>query len=800
MAIPPIEISTRKLDVAPSLQYFKSSKAEDARVVGGTISDVATGLNRIVEVQRRANEREAEYAVQQADNFVRNGWLGTDTQDEATGEWRHNPGVADRTWEQMRDDKTTPLDEMRRLQKAVREQEFYTNLTPDQRKVFERKWLFKSDEHSRTAQQHHQRLSLARIQDETRRTIEMRGEEVGRVYGADDLVYTKVAGRNALLNWADMQGTALNERSRAMLDDPRCNFDDIAKSQGWDGKTRAQKLHEYRKVALGFDINRITAFQQAAATGRNLGAYSPDQCADIADRMTDSLNGNAFGRRPDGTKKGTGWLGNVGSATEVITEFSARDGEDDGTDAVRDANGNLIDYPTLVPGLSKVEVEAVRKAAAGDKDVLKSAEWSSVIEKSRAHAKKQIASGKSVWANSGTGEEMITDAEAAKIHAETDKARKKLEALRVEVNRRDYDACLAEVGEIELDLLSPQKVAQTGNGLNYDKFCEDLAARHPTLSKEQSVAIRKQYRQLCTYFDKYTADLAKHNKAVADKENKRNSQYGWFKEDGSFVPATAFPKDSDGDSMKEFNEESAVWQNPKNAMARLEAARMTGRLSEADYKRYYAYGTMMMDKEAQNWWFKNYGKFDIHGLTRTEYGETDVKRDIRKSRERGNYSAASGIFAANRGVGKAYGSAADFVADTLENDREDGNETLVPLDVLPKVYDTVRRFARAGVDPADAVRAILQPALQEGIRRDITERLSDPDYFNAVIEDFKTYGTHFTDEANANAAAGTGVNWRADRNQAVTDNLVRQKRVTVKKRLQAGNTENKETKYAERVR
>ena len=778
MAIPPIEISTRKLDVAPSLQYFKSSKAEDARVVGGTISDVATGLNRIVEVQRRANEREAEYAVQQADNFVRNGWLGTDTQDEATGEWRHNPGVADRTWEQMRDDKTTPLDEMRRLQKAVREQEFYTNLTPDQRKVFERKWLFKSDEHSRMAQQHHQRLSLARIQDETRRTIEMRGEEVGRVYGADDLVYTKVAGRNALLNWADMQGTALNERSRAMLDDPRCNFDDIAKSQGWDGKTRAQKLHEYRKVALGFDINRITAFQQAAATGRNLGAYSPDQCADIADRMTDSLNGNAFGRRPDGTKKGTGWLGNVGSATEVITEFSARDGEDDGADAVRDANGNLVDYPTLVPGLSKAEVEAVRKAAAGDKDVLKSAEWSSVIEKSRAHAKKQIAAGKSVWANSGTGVEMITDAEAAKIHAETDKARKKLEALRVEANRRDYDACLAEVGEIELDLLNPQKVAQTGNGLNYDKFCEDLAARHPTLSKEQSVAVRKQYRQLCTYFDKYTADLAKHNKAVADQVMKDNSQYGWF-DDLGFHPASAFPEKSDLVSVKEFAEDSAVWQNPKTAMAQIEAASLTGRLSRADYERYRKYGEMLMDKDAQTWWYKNYGKFDIPGLTVNSYGEEDVGRVVRKARAKQNYSSATGIFAANRNVAKGYKSAADFVADTLKQDKEAGSETLVPIETLPKVYETVRRFARAGVDPADAVRAILQPAIQEGIRRDLDERLSSPDYFRKVVEDFRTYGTHFTGQMLDEAASGRGTNWYADVEQFKTDSLRRQGRVKV---------------------
>ena len=219
-----------------------------------------------------------------------------------------------------------------------------------------------------------------------------------------------------------------------------------------------------------------------------------------------------------------------------------------------------------------------------------------------------------------------------------------------------------------------------------------------------------------------------------------------------------------------------AWETYK---AQIEAASLTGRLSRADYERYRKYGEMLMDKDAQTWWYKNYGKFDIPGLTVNSYGEEDVGRVVRKARAKQNYSSATGIFAANRNVAKGYKSAADFVADTLKQDKEAGSETLVPIETLPKVYETVRRFARAGVDPADAVRAILQPAIQEGIRRDLDERLSSPDYFRKVVEDFRTYGTHFTGQMLDEAASGRGTNWYADVEQFKTDSLRRQGRVKV---------------------
>lgn len=771
--IPQVDVSTRRLETSPSLHYFRSDAGERARAVAGTMRAGADALERydrerrrMLEVQARSDEREAEYAVLLADNYVRNGWLGTDAKDEQTGQWRHTPGVADRTWEQMRDEKTTALDEMKRLQGEVREQDFYRNLSASQRKVFERKWLFKADAHSRSAQELHMKQSQSRIKDETQRTVAMRGEEVARYYGSDDLVYSKMAARNALLNWADMQGTALNERSRGMLDDVRCSFDDVARSQGWDEDTRRRKLDEYRKVALAFDVNRVTAFQNAAATGQSLGGYSPDQCADKADQMVNRLNGNAFGFRPDGSKKGSGWLGALrNSKGDVVTEFSMQ------SDAVK-VDGKRIDFPMLVPTLTEDEKNAVLAASAGEKPDEKL--LASAQQKAVDHARAKVERGESVWANSGAGDETISDEQANALRANTQTARKKLEAVRDEVRREEYSRCLTDIGEIELTLglKDSKKVAEAGNKLNYDAYCADLAARHPNLTQEQSVKLRGEYQRICKFYDKYVEDRRKF-------EETHDSQYGYVREDGVFVPASAFPKQSERAAQDEFAETNAIWQNPQTAMARLEAARMTGRLDEADYRRAYAYGTMRMSDDAARWWDANVGK--IKELQVAQYGVEKPDGAARKHRKEhaNDVKAAGGLYATKRGVAKSFGYSADFVADALAAD-EDGGEELVPPETLEKVYDTVRRLAANGVDPADACRAILQPAIKAGVDRDLRERLTDPDYFNKVVEDYRRFGTHFTETANANAAAGRGTNWYADVNQTTGKTLVKRGDLTLK--------------------
>ena len=747
--------------------------ADEAMSVGRIGHDISRALDHTAMVLDRRDEREAEYAVMRGTDFLKNGFNGVDSVNDQ-GETVHTPGIVDKTWQDFRNEKTDSVKSTEELIRSVREQDFYQDLSPAQKRKFDRAFLFKENEVRRLAADHHGRLALAHKQEQDKEMVAWNGDRVAEAFGADDATYAGRVRWAVSRNFAIAQGTAI--ANPEILDDPNCDLtkDEWFDRVKWTGGELSEDEKRLKKdllvkMAVSYDLNRVEALTKAAAGNRGIGAgplATPEGCLMKAAQIANGLNGNGFGVRPDGTKKGTGWCGILRNANgELVTEFSMQ------SDAVK-VNGERIDFPTLVPGLTKEERQLVLDKSAGKE--VDAEKYAAVEQKAVDHAKKMIAEGKSVWRDSGTGAAHINDAQRNALLANVENAAKDMRSRQIECERIIYNGERDKLGMLELDLLDPEKISKAH--LDYAAY-RDRVFTVPGITQGQKIALVKEYAQLVGYKQKYDEALAKHQVEVADKENKRNSQYGWFKEDGSFVPAIAFPKDSDGDSMKEFNEESAVWQNPKTAMARLEAARMTGRLSEADYKRYYAYGTMMMDKEAQNWWLKNYGRFDIPGLTRTEYGETDVKKDIRKSRQRGNYSAASGIFAANRGVGKAYESAADFVADTLENDREDGNETLVPLDVLPKVYDTVRRFARAGVDPADAVRAILQPALQEGIRRDITERLSDPDYFNAVVEDYKEFGTHFTETANADAAAGRGGNWRADRNQAVTSDLLKQGRV-----------------------
>jgi hypothetical protein len=85
--------------------------------------------------------------------------------------------------------------------------------------------------------------------------------------------------------------------------------------------------------------------------------------------------------RPDGSKKGMGWLGPYKNSNgDDVTEYSIG----------IDIDGKDMDIPVLVPGLSKNEIMSVLKASeygefpTGD-----------IIDKAVAHARKMLAQGKS---------------------------------------------------------------------------------------------------------------------------------------------------------------------------------------------------------------------------------------------------------------------------------------------------------------------------------------------------------------------------------------------------------------------
>lgn len=85
--------------------------------------------------------------------------------------------------------------------------------------------------------------------------------------------------------------------------------------------------------------------------------------------------------RPDGSKKGMGWLGPYKNANgDDVTEYSIG----------IDIDGKEMDIPVLVPGLSKNEIMSVLKASeygefpTGD-----------IIDKAIEHARRMLAQGKS---------------------------------------------------------------------------------------------------------------------------------------------------------------------------------------------------------------------------------------------------------------------------------------------------------------------------------------------------------------------------------------------------------------------
>lgn len=106
----------------------------------------------------------------------------------------------------------------------------------------------------------------------------------------------------------------------------------------------------------------------------------------VEKRMT-QLATPDYGKRPDGSKKGKGWLGTIDLGDgNVATEYTTQ------SDAVK-VNGQRIDFPTLVPTLTPEEVETMKKVISGKGKVPEP-----IMQKAIEHARKQLSENKSVFA------------------------------------------------------------------------------------------------------------------------------------------------------------------------------------------------------------------------------------------------------------------------------------------------------------------------------------------------------------------------------------------------------------------
>ena len=100
-----------------------------------------------------------------------------------------------------------------------------------------------------------------------------------------------------------------------------------------------------------------------------------------------------YGLRPDGTPKGEGFFGalKLPSGKGVASEYSIADSEQ-----LKDDKGNYIDYPSMVPTLTREELDAVLQAADTGQPVPES-----VKKKAEAFALQRKAQGKPLFADLG---------------------------------------------------------------------------------------------------------------------------------------------------------------------------------------------------------------------------------------------------------------------------------------------------------------------------------------------------------------------------------------------------------------
>jgi hypothetical protein len=98
---------------------------------------------------------------------------------------------------------------------------------------------------------------------------------------------------------------------------------------------------------------------------------------------------SSYGKRVDGTEKGSGWLGELkmkDGSNRIMTEFSAG----------FEVNGKEVEMPTIVPTLSEEELNHLLQGGKPTKQI---------YDKAYKHGMERIKSGESPFKNSGKGKE-----------------------------------------------------------------------------------------------------------------------------------------------------------------------------------------------------------------------------------------------------------------------------------------------------------------------------------------------------------------------------------------------------------
>lgn len=333
MAIPQIDVSTRRLEIAPDRHYAPSVWGEIGQMAGDTGRLLAGTFDRIAEVREREAERrrlleernaraldadarrQAEYNQMLANNFIANNAIGYETVDEKTGQRSFVPGRLSKSRAEMTAEGTDSVKLTRQIMSEMREQDWYKNMTPDVRRHFDRQFIFTQDKWMRNAAENDINARNQERVETMKKLIAERAKGVQSLYGMDDQTFLRGATNASFRNMLDLEASGIeNPQIFENIDITPQNAKEAFAKIKWRSKLSEKQLQEkYNRILEGvgeFAVNRITALTKAAAANQSLGAMNPDQCLAKAEDIADGLRKTFFiGNNPA-----------TGKPCEILTE------------------------------------------------------------------------------------------------------------------------------------------------------------------------------------------------------------------------------------------------------------------------------------------------------------------------------------------------------------------------------------------------------------------------------------------------------------------------------------------------
>jgi len=221
-------------------------------------------------------------------------------------------------------------------------------------------------------------------------------------------------------------------------------------------------------------VRGLVAGEQALAGGLYAAAEAPFTATESmrsSKTLPDESDRKQWGTRADGSQKGNGWLGVLQrpDGKGVMTEFTV------GTKI----NNKEMDIPTLVPTLSKEEVNYILNSKEGDRKLFRTPMGRQIMDKAIAHAEGRVKEGKSVFADEPSAGAKPEEGFLDKLHKNIKETRGAIEGMSKEqalqpteysdFSKHPISATLAG-GARALPMMAPFAIPGVGQALGTAMF------------------------------------------------------------------------------------------------------------------------------------------------------------------------------------------------------------------------------------------------------------------------------------------------------------------------------------------